>query len=212
MTLLSARHGLIVISGPAKSGKSTTLSSLGNYLHLHKRGGVNIIDPILDLGSVEHSIQATRSSRLVLASIEADDAASTVGRLIRLGISPDRLNQTLQGIITQRLIRSICTECREEVAPTEDVLKEVGLTRGDSQGRCFYRGKGCACCNQSGYSGHQAIFEIMLITECIKELITKHASIDQVRHVARIEGMRTLREAALLAVVEGTTTIEQAVC
>jgi type IV pilus assembly protein PilB len=117
----------------------------------------------------------------------------------------------MEAIVAQRLVRKICAQCKEEMSPTEEMLMEIGLTPGEVKGKKFCYGRGCGKCNNTGYKGRQAIFEIMLLTERAKELIMKSASTEQLRHIAREQGMRTLREAGLLAIFDGHTTIEEVV-
>src|SRR5262249_59416148 len=116
-----------------------------------------------------------------------------------------------EAIVAQRLVRKICTKCKTQVAPTEEMLMELGLTHNDTRGKLFCFGKGCSACNNTGYKGRMAIFEMMLLTDRVKELIMKNASPDQLRMVAREQGMRTLRESGLLGIFDGHTSIEEVV-
>jgi len=117
----------------------------------------------------------------------------------------------MEAIVAQRLVRKICAKCKTEIAPTEEMLMEIGLTPNDVKGKKFCFGKGCTTCNNTGYKGRMAIFEMMLLTDRVKELIMKQASTEQLRHIAREQGMRTLREAGLLGIFDGHTTIEEVV-
>jgi type IV pilus assembly protein PilB len=130
---------------------------------------------------------------------------------VDLGVEPFLLTATLEGIVAQRLVRTICPKCKESYDPKEEELMELGLTFDDIQGRQLFRGRGCENCHNSGYKGRMAIFEIMAINDEMRELIMKHASTNILRDAARRSGMRTLRECGLLSIYEGLTTIDEVV-
>ncbi|MFH1022923.1 MAG: pilus assembly protein PilB, partial [Planctomycetota bacterium] len=125
------------------------------------------------------------------------------------GVEPFLIAATLESIIAQRLIRKICLQCRLEYQPSDGELMELNLRRESVKDRLFYYGKGCDNCNHTGYKGRTAIFEIMAITDSIKELIIAKASTGTIRDKARLEGMKTLRDSAMFRLYEGTTTIEE---
>ena len=111
----------------------------------------------------------------------------------------------------QRLVRNICPRCKEEFVPTEEMLWELQLRPEQVKGRTFYRGRGCEYCRGTGYSGRSAIFEIMILDDELREMIIRRSSTNAIREGARRRGMRTLRESGLLAIYDGTTTIEEVV-
>jgi type IV pilus assembly protein PilB len=131
--------------------------------------------------------------------------------LIDLGVEPFLLGAVLEGVIAQRLVRKICEECKVEYQPSPDELMEVNLKPEKVQGRTFFYGEGCKKCNNTGYKGRNAVFEIFLGSEGLKKMITEKASLADLRRQARKEGMRTLRESGILAVFDGVTTIEEVV-
>ena len=132
-------------------------------------------------------------------------------RLVDLGVEPFLITATLQAVIAQRLVRKICADCKIEYDPTDEMLMELELTRSDVAGRTFYYGKGCKKCNGSGYKGRIALFEIMLMSDRLADLIMDGASTQEISIVAREDGMRTLRDSGLLHLFDGVTTIEEVV-
>ena len=118
---------------------------------------------------------------------------------------------TIEGIIAQRLVRTICSKCKEEYQPKEEELMELSLRPEDVRGKRFFRGRGCDNCNKSGYRGRMAIFEIMAMDDDLRELVMKEASTNVIRDLARRKGMRLLRETGLMAIYEGQTTIDEVV-
>jgi len=249
--LINLPHGIIIVTGPTGSGKTTTLYSCLNYANdvrwkiittedpveydldgivqcqINEDIGVtyaNLLRSILrqdpdtilvgevrDLETAQIAVEAALTGHLVFSTLHTNDAPSAITRLLDLGVEPFLICASMEAIIAQRLVRRICTKCKEEIAPTEEMLMELGLTPRDVRGKKFCWGKGCSNCNNTGYRGRMAIFEMMLVTDRIKELVMKQASTEQIRHVAREQGMRTLRESGLLAIFDGHTTIEEVV-
>jgi type IV pilus assembly protein PilB len=148
---------------------------------------------------------------MVFTTLHTNDAPSAIARMLDLGLEPYLITATLEGIVGQRLVRRICSRCKEEFMPTEDMLWELQLRPEEVQGRTFYRGAGCDFCRGTGYSGRFAIFEIMLMEDELRGLIMNRASTNALRESARRRGMRTLRETGLLAIYDGMTTIEEVV-
>jgi type IV pilus assembly protein PilB len=130
---------------------------------------------------------------------------------VDLGIEPFLITATLEAIVAQRLVRRICDNCKEEFHPTEEMLMELDLRSEGTQGRVFMYGRGCDYCNSTGYRGRMGLFETMVINDEMRDLIMKHASSNILRNTARKIGMRSLREAGLLAIYEGHTSIEEVV-
>jgi type IV pilus assembly protein PilB len=126
-------------------------------------------------------------------------------------MEPFLLTATIEGIVAQRLVRTICPKCKEQYEPREEELMELGLLPDDIGGRKLFRGKGCDNCHGSGYRGRLAIFEIMAMNDTLRDLVMKKASTNILRDVSRKFGMRTLRESGLLAIYDGLTTIDEVV-
>jgi type IV pilus assembly protein PilB len=131
--------------------------------------------------------------------------------MVDLGVEPYLLAATVEAVIAQRLVRTICEDCRQEYLPTEEELYELNLDPADVGDKTFYYGKGCRRCNGTGYKGRLGIFEMMLFSEAMKQLIIDRKSTSDLRRQAVKEGMRTLRESGILAVFDGHTSIEEVV-
>ncbi len=170
-----------------------------------------LIGEIRDLETAEIAVQASLTGHLVFTTLHTNDAPSAVARVLDLGLEPFLITATLEGIVAQRLVRTICSRCKEEFVPTEEMLMELGMHPEDVAGRTFFRGAGCDYCRGTGYSGRLAIYEIMILDDDIRELIMKRNSTNVLREAARKRGMRTLRESGLLAIYDGVTTIEEVV-
>jgi type IV pilus assembly protein PilB len=130
---------------------------------------------------------------------------------VDLGVESFLITATVEAIVAQRLVRRICTKCKEEYTPSDEELLELNLHKEDVQGRTFFRGKGCETCNNSGYTGRLALFEIMEFDDALRELILSQASTAVIRIEAQKRGMRNLRESGLLSIYDGQTTIDEVV-
>jgi type IV pilus assembly protein PilB len=172
---------------------------------------VIFVGEIRDIETGGIAVEAALTGHLVLSTLHTNDAPAVVSRLTDLGVEPFLLSATLEGVIAQRLVRKICSECRVEYQPSPEELMELNLKADKVTGRSFYYGEGCKKCNNTGYKGRNAIFEIFLNSEQLKKLITEKASLADLRRQARKEGMRTLRESGILAIFDGITTIEEVV-
>ena len=117
----------------------------------------------------------------------------------------------VEAVLAQRLVRKICEDCRSEFEPSPEMLMELNLRPADVQGKKFYYGKGCQRCNNSGYKGRTGIYELLNVTDDIRDMVTSDASIDDMRNMARTQGMTTLREAGLKLIFDGVTTIDEVV-
>ena len=244
-------NGVIIVTGPTGSGKTTTLYAALSELNdvgvkiittenpveydidgliqvnirpeigltferclrsiLRQDPDIILVGEIRDLVTAEMSVQASLTGHIVFTTVHTTDSPSTVARLIDLGLESYLIAATMEGIVSQRLIRKICAKCKEEFVPTEEVLMELELTPEDVEGKVFYRGRGCEDCMNSGYRGRIAIFEIMLLNDELRELIMKEVSTNVLRSEARRMGMRTLRETGLLSIYDGVTTIDEVV-
>jgi len=249
LQLIDKPHGVVIVTGPTGSGKTTTLYAALNKLNtidtkiltaedpveydidgliqcqvnaeqgltfgralrsfLRQDPDVILVGEIRDLETAQISVQASLTGHLVLTTVHTNDAPSTIARLVDLGMEPFLLTATLEGVVAQRLVRKICRYCRTTYQPTEQMLMELELRPEDVAGKTFYYGKGCDNCNNTGYRGRSALFEIMTLDDEMRELIMQRASSNVLRTHARKHGMRTLREAGLLAIFDGITTIDE---
>jgi len=249
LQLIDKPHGVVIVTGPTGSGKTTTLYAALNTLNkidtkiltaedpveydidgliqcqvnaeqgmtfaralrsfLRQDPDIILVGEIRDLETAQISVQASLTGHLVLTTVHTNDAPSTIARLVDLGLEPFLLTATLEGVVAQRLVRRICKNCRTVFEPTEQMIMELNLLPEDVKGRTFYYGKGCDYCNNTGYRGRMALFEIMTLDDEMRELIMQRASSNVLRTLARKKGMRTLREAGLLAIYDGNTTIDE---
>ncbi len=170
-----------------------------------------LVGEIRDLETGQIAVQASLTGHMVFSTLHTNDAPSAIARLLDLGLEPFLITATLEAVVGQRLVRRICPRCKEEFTPTEEMLLELQLRPTEVAGRTFFRGAGCDFCRGTGYSGRTGIYEIMLMDDEIRDLIMKNASTHAIREAARRRGMRTLRDAGLLAIYDGTTTIEEVV-
>ncbi len=170
-----------------------------------------LVGEVRDNETAQIAVQASLTGHLVFTTLHTNDAPSAIARLLDLGLEPFLVTATLEAIVGQRLVRRICTHCKAEYHPTEEMLMELDLKPEDVEGRVFFAGKGCDNCNNTGYRGRLAIFEFMLMDDALRDLIMQHASTNVLRAEARRRGMRTLRESGMLAIFDGVTTIEEVV-
>ncbi len=170
-----------------------------------------LVGEIRDLETAQIAIQASLTGHLVLTTLHTNDAASSVARLLDLGVEPFLITATFEAVVAQRLCRRVCKSCKQPYTPTEEQLYELQLKPEDVRGRPFYFGKGCDYCNGTGYRGRVGVFEIMVFTDEIRTLVMNGASTGILHEAALRNGMRTLRESGLLAIYDGVTTIEEVV-
>jgi len=170
-----------------------------------------LVGEIRDLETAQTAIQASLTGHIVLSTLHTNDAPTTITRLVDMGVEPFLLCATLEAIVAQRLVRTICVGCKTQYEPSKEALASIGLTPDDMQGKNFCYGSGCQRCNNTGYRGRVAIFEIMMLSDTLREMIMRNESASALRQVARQEGMRTLRESGLLHIFDGMTTIEEVV-
>ena len=244
-------NGIIVVTGPTGSGKTTTLYAALSELNdvgvkiittenpveydidgliqvnirpeigltfdrclrniLRQDPDIILVGEIRDLVTAEMAVQASLTGHIVFTTVHTTDSPSTIARLLDLGLESYLISATMEGVVSQRLIRKICIKCKEEFTPTEEMLMELGLRPEDVEGRTFYQGRGCDNCMNSGYRGRMAIFEVMLLNDDLRDLIMKQVSTNVLRAEARRMGMRTLREVGLLSIYDGVTTIDEVV-
>ena len=170
-----------------------------------------LVGEIRDKDTGEMAIQASLTGHIVLSTLHTLDAPSAVTRVLDLGLEPYLLTATLECVVAQRLVRRICTNCKQEYMPTDEMLWQLGLTREQVAGRTFFYGKGCDQCLNTGYRGRTGVFEIMVMDDLLRDVIMKRSSTNAIRQLAVERGMRTLRRSGLLHIFDGLTTIEEVV-
>ncbi len=249
--LLRKTTGMILVTGPTGSGKTTTLYGSLNLINSVNKNIITIEDPveyrlslirqtqinpkagitfatglrsilrqdpdvimvgeIRDLETAQIAIQAALTGHLVLSTLHTNDATEAVSRLLDIGVEPYLISSSIIGVLAQRLVRSICPHCKTEMPPEEEVLREMKehLSALKEPPR-FAKGKGCKQCKQSGYLGRKGIFELLVVNETVKRLISEKASSNAIREAAReTAGLLSLREDGLLKVIKGMTTREE---
>lgn len=160
----------------------------------------------------EIAIEAALTGHLVLSTLHTNDAPSTVTRLVNMGIEPFLVAAALNVVVAQRLCRKICKDCKEvDTGATKEVLVALGISPASAEKITPYKGKGCATCNNTGYKGRVAIYEVLEMSPSIKEILLRNGSADEIKRQAIKEGMKTLRMSALTKVAQGQTTIDEAV-
>ncbi|MCA9273842.1 MAG: Flp pilus assembly complex ATPase component TadA [Phycisphaerales bacterium] len=249
--LINRPNGIVIVTGPTGSGKTTTLYAALAELNdietkiltaedpveydidglcqvqvnpevgltfpaalrsfLRQDPDVILVGEIRDKPTAEISVQASLTGHLVLSTLHTNDAPSSIVRLIDLGLERFLLAATIEGVVAQRLVRTICPKCREAYVPGDEELMELALTQEMVQGKQFMRGRGCDNCHGSGYKGRMGIFEIMMLDDESRELILKEASTSALRNHSKAQGMRTLRESGLRGIYDGRTTIDEVV-
>ena len=162
-----------------------------------------------DLETAQISIQASLTGHLVFSTLHTNDAPGAVTRLIDMGVEPFMISSSLEAVLAQRLIRKICTNCRTAYEPSEAVLAQLGLSPHEIGDKNFYYGKGCDACNNTGYKGRKGIYELLDITDPVRELINQRAPTVVLRQKAIEMGMTTLRADGLRSIYDGETTIEE---
>ncbi len=245
--LITRPYGMILVTGPTSSGKTTTLYSALNTINTVEKNILTVEDPveyrmkminqvqvnpragltfaaglrsflrqdpnvimigeIRDMETAEIAVQSALTGHLVLSTIHTNNAPSTVTRLIDMKIDAFLVASAVSGILAQRLIRTLCEECREPVVPSREMLQSLGLD--PAQKHTFYKGRGCETCGGTGYRGRIGIYELMVINDSIRDLILKGASTVELTQEARKNGMKTLREDGLQKALDGRTTLEE---
>ncbi len=249
--LIKRPHGIVLVTGPTGSGKTTTLYSALNELNsvevkiittedpveyeiegliqipinpdigvtfasclrsiLRHDPDIILVGEIRDLETAEIAIEASLTGHLVFSTLHTNDAPTAITRLIDLGVEPFLISATLEAVIAQRLVRKICPRCKTPYTPTPEMLMELGLKPDEVEGRQFYYGKGCEFCNHTGYKGRTAIFETMMMNRELRELVAASKPTEVIRAKALEYGMHTLREAGIIKIFDGVTTIEEVV-
>ncbi|QDV82817.1 GspE/PulE family protein [Stieleria sp.] len=244
-------NGIILVTGPTGSGKTTTLYSTLSEMNdikdklittedpveydidgiiqipidhdagvtfasclraiLRQDPDIILVGEIRDLETAEIAIQAALTGHLVFSTLHTNSAPATVTRLKDMGIPAFMTCATVEAILAQRLVRRICQKCREETKANVELLFQLGLKPEDVGGRKFFRGTGCDQCNNTGYKGRIALFELMILNDKIREMVMGNASTDELREEAAKDGMTTLRDAGMAMAYDGITTLDEVV-
>jgi type IV pilus assembly protein PilB len=245
--MLRQPHGLVLVTGPTGSGKTTTLYSALDLLNRPERNIVTVEDPVeyqLDMvnqiqvnaaigmtfaralrsilrqdpdvimiGEIRDeetarvAIQAALTGHLVLATLHTNDAPGTISRLLDMGIESYLLSSALNGVVAQRLARTVCPNCVTQYSPPENVLRDAGLL--NKPAKTFRKGVGCQDCHNSGLRGRAGIYSVMEVTPTIRWLIHRAAPIHEIREELRKQGILTLREEGVLLATDGRSSLEE---
>lgn len=249
--ILKRPNGIVLVTGPTGSGKTTTLYSALNELNTTETKIITSEDPIeydiegivqvpvnpdvgvtfanvlrailrhdpdkilvgeiRDYETAEIAVQSSLTGHLVFSTLHTNDAPSAITRLRDMGVPAFLITATVEAILAQRLVRRICSECRAQFSPSDELLMELQLPLDTARKYKFYYGKGCARCNNSGYKGRVGIYELLIMSDEIRDAIAAEASGDDLRDIARQQGMTTLRESGLKLIFDGQTTIDEVV-
>lgn len=247
--LIHKSHGIVLVTGPTGSGKTTTLYSALTEINSpdvkiitvedpveYQLPGINqtqvnpkieltfaaglrailrqdpdivMIGEIRDRETAEIAIQASLTGHLVFSTLHTNDSASSATRLVDMGVEPFLVSSSLIGIVAQRLVRIVCSNCAESYEPSDVELEQLALQREHVRRRKIYRARGCATCLDTGYSGRTAVHETLIVDDDIRDAITKAQDAISIKKVAMKKGMRTLREAGIRLILEGKTTIDE---
>jgi type IV pilus assembly protein PilB len=170
-----------------------------------------LVGEIRDLETAEIAVQASLTGHMVFSTLHTNDSPSTVTRLRDMGLPPFLLTATLEAVLAQRLVRKICKDCRDQTTPSTETLAQLGLTPEEVAGKKFYRGRGCATCNNTGFKGRTGLFEWLPMNDDLRDLINHGCSTDKLRAASMKTGMIPLRESGLAKVYDGITTIEEVI-
>jgi len=170
-----------------------------------------LVGEIRDKETAEIAIQAALTGHLVFSTLHTNDAPSAITRLRDMGVQPFLITATVEAILAQRLVRKICVECRTQFEPSDELLMELQLPLAQARKYKFYYGRGCQRCNNTGYKGRCGIYELLDVTDDIRDLVGENASVDDIRNLGRSQGMTTLRESGLKLIFDGMTTIDEVV-
>ncbi|MGI9037858.1 MAG: type IV-A pilus assembly ATPase PilB [Gemmatimonadota bacterium] len=178
---------------------------------LRQDPNIIMVGEIRDIETGSIAVKAALTGHLVLSTLHTNDAASTVTRMIDMGIEPFNVASAVNLITAQRLVRRVCNNCREEATYTPELLSTSGLTEEEVRATTFYRGKGCESCNGSGYSGRQGLYEVMMMTSTLRRMVLEGASTEDLKNAAVDGGMITLRKDGLAKVCKGITTLDEVI-
>ena len=170
-----------------------------------------MVGEIRDFETAEIAVKAALTGHLVLSTLHTNDAPSTVHRLLNMGVEPFLVTASVNAILAQRLARRVCKGCAEPIELDKKGLLDLGMTEAQIQAGIFKKGKGCRVCNETGYKGRVAVFEIMPMTDELKDLVLQGVSSVELKREAIRLGMKTLRQSALSKLAEGITTVDEVV-
>ncbi len=242
-------HGIVIVTGPTGSGKTTTLYSglrrintleikiltaeepveydidgliqvpvseiAGNTFarvlraFLRQDPDVIMIGEIRDLETAQIAVQSSLTDHLVFSTLHTNDAAGAVTRLIDMDVEPFLISSTLEAVLGQRLVRTICEKCKKGYKPDDDILERLGLSETDLGKREFFHGAGCKFCNEIGYHGRKGIYEYLSVNDAVRDLINLRSPTLVIRDKAIEHGMRTLRDDGIKNILDGYTTVEE---
>ncbi len=249
--LVHRPNGIILVTGPTSSGKTTTLYATLNELNQIEdkiitteepveyeiegliqvpiNGDIGVTfaaclrailrqdpDKILvgetrDLETAEIAIQASLTGHIVFTTLHTNDAPSAITRLRDMGLPTFLITATIEGVLAQRLVRRICTNCRTEFMPSPEICMELGYSPAEAATKKWFYGKGCERCNNTGYKGRMGIYELLMMNDKLREMVVAEASLDDFRNECRRHGMRTLRQSGLEAIHSGLTSVEEVI-
>lgn len=247
--LINLPNGMILVTGPTGSGKTTTLYATLSHINQKERKVITIEDPveyqldginqvqvkpqinltfasglrsmlrqapdiimvgeIRDLETAEIAVQSALTGHLIFSTLHTNDAAGAVTRLEDMGVKPYLVASTVQGILAQRLVRTVCPSCREAYKPSPEEIDMLSIVPGQLKDLELYKGKGCPTCNGTGFKGRMGIYELLVMNDNIRELVIESAPSATLCKKARESGMRTLKEDGIEKVKRGYTTIEE---
>ncbi|MCG6168051.1 type II secretion system ATPase GspE [Leptospira sanjuanensis] len=248
-SLIYEPHGIILVTGPTGSGKSTTLYSALSELNTEERNIITCEDPveyqiegisqmqmqekigltfatglrailrqdpdvimvgeIRDEETARIAIQASLTGHLVFSTLHTNDAASAATRLVDMGIEPYLITSTVLGFMAQRLVRVICTQCKETYKPTASELESIGIPKKALKNGTLHRGKGCSHCMGTGFKGRTGIYELLLVNSHIKHAILQGKDAGQLNEIALEHNFHTLKDYGIKKVIDGVTTIDE---
>jgi type IV pilus assembly protein PilB len=249
--LINLPNGILLVTGPTGSGKTTTLYSCINEINrvedkiltsedpveydiegivqvpINEAVGMTffkalkaflrqdpdriMIGEIRDLETAKIAIESSLTGHFVFSTLHTNDAASTVTRLVDMGLEPFLITSSLVAVLNQRLIRKVCSNCKTAYDPTDEDLESLGVSREQLGDRKFYYGKGCEVCNETGYKGRKAIVELLVMSPKLAELIEKEEPASVIKEKAVELGMRTIRQDGVNAVLNGESTLDEVV-
>jgi type IV pilus assembly protein PilB len=178
---------------------------------LRQDPNIILVGEIRDFETAEIAVKAALTGHLVLSTLHTNDAPSTISRLMNMGIEPFLVATSVNLICAQRLVRRVCSQCKEPMNITPQALVDAGYTTEESKTTTVYHGRGCGTCNNTGYKGRVGLYEVMEINDELKELILVGASALELRKKALDNGMITLRRSGLIKIASGQTTMEEVI-
>ena len=197
-----------IMQVPVNSQVGMTFQS-GLKAFLRQDPDIIMVGEMRDLETAQISIQAALTGHLVLSTLHTNDASGAVTRLLDMGVEPFLISSSLLCVLAQRLIRTICKKCKSPFEPTDNQLQMLNLDPADLGGKEFFYGRGCSSCHDTGYHGRRGIFELLTITDPVRELIDQSAATMVIRQKAVEGGMKTIREDGLRGIYDGDTTVEE---